>query len=65
MKGHIRTWGRMILATVCKDIEALIIWAEVDRQHALENDAPDTAWDDECRANMLRNALKMLEECKR
>jgi hypothetical protein len=54
-----------MLATVCRDIETLIIWAEADAQHARENDAPDTAADDECRATMLRNALKLLEECKR
>ena len=53
------------LKGVLADLRALIASAQADAQHALDNGALDTAWDDEVRAMMLTNALRMLEDCKR
>ena len=47
------------------EISELIAWAEADAQHARENDAPGTARDDMRRARLLKNALDILENCKR
>lgn len=53
------------LAKVRDDVLELIEWADADSQHARENDAPETAKDDERRAKTLRKVNALLGECWR
>jgi hypothetical protein len=53
------------LAEVIAMVNELIDWAEADAEHALDNDAPDTARDDRRRAKTLRRARELLKACER
>ena len=53
------------LAKVKAQVQELIGWAEADAQHAAENDAAFTSADDKRRAKLLKQALKLLEQCER
>jgi hypothetical protein len=53
------------LARVEADLDQLIQWAEADACHAMDNDAYDTARDDERRVRALVKARDLLKECYR
>ncbi len=48
-----------------EELDVLIQWASSDKEHALDNDATDTADDDQVRINNLLNAKELILDSKR
>lgn len=53
------------IAEVCALLDELIGWAEADAEHSRENGAVAQAREDLWRAAVLRNARKVVGDCRR